>query len=218
MLLPPLLETATLWPKTIVLELVPADEPPPHTSLVAPALGLVGGDEKVCTPVNVCPASCRANVKEPVAIGDAAVTVLEAAMPAASILKRHVGQEAFLTSAVASEKGAEADDGVCHVAAVEPVAVNTCPFDGAVADDTLTTVVAEFSASVFADFPVVSAALFGICADEAAPLISVNVGCALVNAPVVELYAVKKFDDVAVVFAAAAVHVSTFPLASIPSG
>jgi hypothetical protein len=45
---------------------------------------------------------------------------------------------------------------VCHVAAVALVAVRICPALGAADDDTLTTVVAEFSASVLADFPVVS--------------------------------------------------------------
>jgi hypothetical protein len=46
--------------------------------------------------------------------------------------------------------------GVCQVAAVPPVAVNTCPDVGAVAELTLTIVVAEFNASDFADLPVVS--------------------------------------------------------------
>jgi hypothetical protein len=36
--------------------------------------------------------------------------------------------------------------GVCHVAAVPDVAVSTCPLVGAVADDVLTVVVADFSA------------------------------------------------------------------------
>ncbi len=46
--------------------------------------------------------------------------------------------------------------GVCQVAAVLLVAVNTCPDDGAVALLTFTTVVALLRASVLALFQVVS--------------------------------------------------------------
>lgn len=42
------------------------------------------------------------------------------------------------------------------MAAVPPVAVRTCPLVGAVAEETFTIVVAEFSASVLALLPVVS--------------------------------------------------------------
>lgn len=57
--------------------------------------------------------------------------------------------------AVAPQERAQ-EAGVCHVAAVELVAVRTCPDDGAVAELTFTTVVAEFNAFVLADVPVVS--------------------------------------------------------------
>src|SRR6478735_7992653 len=46
-------------------------------------------------------------------------------------------------------------DGACHVAWVLSVAVRTYPVLGATEDDTLTTVVAELSASAFAAVPVV---------------------------------------------------------------
>jgi hypothetical protein len=46
--------------------------------------------------------------------------------------------------------------GVCQVAAVPLVAVNTCPLVGADEEETFTTVVAEFSALVLAAVPVVS--------------------------------------------------------------
>ena len=48
------------------------------------------------------------------------------------------------------------EEGVCQVAAVPEVAVSTCPTVGAVAEETLTTVVAEFKPSVLALLPVVS--------------------------------------------------------------
>ena len=41
--------------------------------------------------------------------------------------------------------------GVCHVAAVDEVAVRTCPEDGAVAALTATVVVADFKASAYQD-------------------------------------------------------------------
>jgi hypothetical protein len=58
--------------------------------------------------------------------------------------------------------------GVCHVAAVPLVAVNICPTVGAGDDDTLTTVVAEFSALVLAAVPVVSWFQVGIAPAKSA--------------------------------------------------
>ena len=48
----------------------------------------------------------------------------------------------------ANNHAPEADAGVCHVAAVPLVAVNTCPLVGAVAELTFTVVVADFKALV----------------------------------------------------------------------
>ena len=60
------------------------------------------------------------------------------------------------------------DAGVCQVAAVPLVAVSICPTVGAADDDTLTTVVAEFSALVLAAVPVVSWFQVGIAPAKSA--------------------------------------------------
>lgn len=79
------------------------------------------------------------------------------------------------------------DVGVCQVAVEPPVAVNTCPFVGAVAADTLTVVVADFNPFAMSAVPQVAAFKFETRVVELTTRGAVPVATVLINCEAVEI-------------------------------